>query len=129
MASSIVENKQQSSSASVSGPGGAESLGTIHWIAVGLTVLTGVLHLYAGVIEGAPPVLLAGVGFLAAVVLFVLDYRRRLLYGVGVVFTGVQIPLWYVIKMGNYTTVGYVDKAVQVVLVVVLIALFRRASS
>jgi hypothetical protein len=31
--------------------------------------------------------------------------------------------------MGNYTTVGYVDKAVQVVLVVVLIALFRRASS
>jgi hypothetical protein len=124
-----VEKKQSSASTSPPEPGETASLGTIHWVAVGLTVLTGVLHLYAGVIEGAPPVLLAGVGLLAAVVLFVLDYRRRLLYGVGIVFTGVQIPLWYVIKMGNYTTVGYVDKAVQVVLVVVLIALFRRASS
>jgi hypothetical protein len=52
------------------------------------------------------------------------DYRRPLLYLVGVVYTGIQIPLWYVVKAGEFTTVGYVDKAVQVVLVVVLAYLY-----
>jgi len=74
-------------------------------------------------------VLLAGVGFFGAIALFLLGYRRRLLYAVGVVYTGVQIPLWYVVKAGNYTTVGYVDKAVQVLLVVLLIALLWRGRS
>ena len=116
-----MSTEQQQSEAS--GSIGTASLGPIHWIAVVLTVITGVLHVYAGLIEGAPPLLLAGVGFVVAVGVFLLDYRRRLLYGVGIVYTGIQIPLWYVIKAGNYTMVGYVDKAVQVLLVVVLAVL------
>jgi len=105
----------------------SDSIPTLGWLAVGLVVVTGVLHIYAGVVEGRVPVALAGVGFLGAVALYLLDYRRRLLYLVGSVYTAVQIPLWYVVKAGEFTAVGYVDKAVQVVLVALLVYLYWRS--
>lgn len=101
-----------------------QSVGRLGWLAVALVVATGVFHVYAGVVEGRIPVALAGVGFLAATGLYLADYRRPLLYLVGIVYTAIQIPLWYVVKAGEFTTIGYVDKAVQVVLVVVLAYLY-----
>ena len=101
-----------------------ESIPTLGWLALALALITGILHVYAGVIEGRAPVALAGVGFFGAMVLYLVDYRRRLLYLVGIAYTAVQIPLWYVVKAGEYTTVGYVDKAVQVVLIVTLAYLY-----
>jgi hypothetical protein len=103
-----------------------ESLGTVHWLAILLVLTTGVIHVYAGVIEARVPVALAGLGFIGATVLFLTDYRRSLLYPVGIVYTAVQIPLWYVAKAGEYTALGYVDKAIQVILVVVLAYLYWR---
>lgn len=100
------------------------SIPTLAWVALGLVVVTGVLHIYAGVVEGRIPVALAGVGFLGAIALYLVDYRRPLLYLVGIVYTVVQIPLWYVVKAGEYTTLGYVDKLVQVVLVALLVYLY-----
>jgi hypothetical protein len=100
------------------------SIPTLGWIALGLVFVTGVLHVYAGVVEGRIPVALAGIGFLGAIGLYLVGYRRRLLYLVGIVYTAVQIPLWYVVKAGEFTTVGYVDKAVQVVLVALLVYLY-----
>lgn len=70
--------------------------------------------------------LLAGAGFLGGVVLYLRGLRRRLLTLLAVPFTAVQIPLWYVAKAGNFTLVGYVDKAAQVVLVAALVALAVR---
>lgn len=104
--------------------GKAESLAPLHWVAVGLAVFTAVTHIYAGVVEGRIPVALAGVGFLGGIGLFLREYRRRMLYLVGVVYTGVQIPLWYVAKAGEFTALGYVDKVVQVVLVALLAYLY-----
>lgn len=101
-----------------------QSVGRLGWLAVALVTVTGVIHIYAGVVEGRTPVALAGVGFLAAIVLYLVEYRRPLLYLVGIVYTAIQIPLWYVVKAGEFTTVGYVDKTVQVVLVVVLAYLY-----
>lgn len=80
--------------------------------------------MYAGIVEGRIPVTLAGVGFLVAVTLFLANYRRSLLYPVGIVYTVVQIPLWYVVNAGEYTTLGYVDKSIQAVLIVVLAFLY-----
>lgn len=105
------------------------SLGALHWIAVLLAIVTGGIHLYAGFVEGRIPVLLAGLGFLGATGLFLIGYRRRVLYSVGIVYTAVQIPLWYVAKAGEYTTLGYVDKIVQIVLVLVLAYLYWDARS
>jgi hypothetical protein len=105
----------------------ADSLGTIHWFALLAVVTTGVIHVYAGVIEARIPVSLAGLGFLGATVLFLTDYRRSFLYPVGIVYTAVQIPLWYVARAGEYTALGYVDKAVQGILIVVLAYLYWQA--
>lgn len=101
-----------------------ESVEPIQWLAVGLVLLTGILHVYAGLVEGRLPLTLAGVGFFGAIVLFLFDYRRRLLYLVGVVYTGIQIPLWYVANAGEFTALGYTDKAIQVILVAVLAYLY-----
>lgn len=89
-------------------------------VLVGITALT---HIYPGVVEGAPPLVLAGLGFLGGAALYVRGVRRQALAIAAIPYTAVQIPLWFVIKAGNYTLVGYVDKAVQVVLVLALIIL------
>ena len=103
-----------------------ESLSRLQWLAVSLVVITGVLHVYAGVIEGRIPVALAGFGYAGALVLFFVGYRRRLLYLIGVPYTAVQIPIWLVAK-SEYGVVDYVDKATQVVLILVLGYLYLSA--
>ncbi|WP_302081457.1 hypothetical protein [Salinibaculum rarum] len=107
----------------------ANGLSPLQWTAVALVATTGILHVYAGFIEGRIPVLLAGVGYGGALVLFALDYRRRLLYLVGIPYTLVQIPLWYVANAGEFTVVGYADKATQVLLVLTLVYLYWRERS
>jgi len=104
------------------------SLTQLQWLAIALVVVTGVLHVYAGVVEGRIPVALAGVGYAGALVLFFLDYRRRLLYLIGIPYTAVQFPLWIVAK-SEYGMIDYVDKAVQVVLILVLIYLYLNTPS
>lgn len=104
-----------------------DSLTPTHWFAILLVLMTGLIHVYAGLVEGRIPVSLAGVGFLGAAVLFLLDYRRPLLYLVGIAYTAVQFPLWYVAKAGEYTTLGYVDKTLQAILIVVLAYLYWKA--
>lgn len=103
-----------------------ESLASIHLVAVVLALLTGLFHLYAGLVEGRAPVTLAGLGFIGGIGLFLVGVRRRLLYPIAIAYTGVQIPLWYVAKAGEFTALGYADKAVQVLLIVVLAAIYRR---
>lgn len=110
-----------------------ETLTPLHWAAVALAVVTGIVHLAIGVMffPGAQPVafLLAGLGFFGAVVLFLIDYRRRLLYLVGVPFTALQIVLYLWL---NYrvdpavSPIEGIDKAVQVLLIVALVVLYRR---
>ena len=95
------------------------SLTRLQWLAVALVITTGVLHVYAGIVEGRIP----GVGYAGALVLFFLDYRRRLLYLIGIPYTAVQIPIWLVAK-SEYGVVDYVDKAVQVILILVLVYLY-----
>jgi hypothetical protein len=94
---------------------------------VALVVVTGILHIYAGILEGRIPVALAGVGYAGALVLFFLNYRRRLLYAIGIPYTAIQIPLWILAK-SEYGTVDYVDKAVQVALILVLAYLYVYAA-
>lgn len=98
----------------------------VHWLAVVRVLAIGVVHVYAGVVEGRIPDPLVGVRFLDAVALFLADVRRPLLYLVWILHTGVQLPLWYVANAGEYTTVGYTDESIQVLLVVLLAYLYWR---
>jgi hypothetical protein len=103
-----------------------ESLSTLHWLAAALAIATGVLHVVAGLSEGRIPVLLAGVGFVVAVGLFLADYRRPVLYLVGIPYTAIQFPLWYVARAGEFTALGYADKVIQALLIVALAVLYWR---
>ena len=109
-----------------------ESLTTLHWVGVVLAVVTGVIHLVLGVSFISDPLgwafLAAGVGFLGGVAALLVDYRRRLLYLLGIPFTAGQIVAWYFVNAPDFSTPGYVDKLVQVLLIVVLVVLYRQAS-
>lgn len=121
------------------GPGiDVGSLSGLHWVGIAAALITAAVHIRLGV--GGLPLplrvsfLLAGFGFLGAVVLVLLDYRRRAVYAVGIPFTLVQIVLWYVFNFAgggksfpaDVGTLGAVDKIAQVVLIAVLVALLRR---
>lgn len=114
------------------------SLNGLHWVGIVAALVTAAVHLRLG-LGGLPlplriSFLLAGLGFLGAVALVLLDYRRRAVYAVGIPFTLVQIVLWYVLNFAgggksfpvDVGTLGAVDKAAQIVLIAVLVALLRR---
>jgi hypothetical protein len=114
-----------------------ESMTAVHWLGVVLALVTAAVHLVLGV-RLAPSglgisFLLAGLGFLGAIALLLVGYRRRLLYLVGVPFTGAQLAIWYALNVlpegplavGAIGTFGAVDKVAQVLLIAVLIYLFR----
>lgn len=102
--------------------------------AVLLAAITGGIHLWLALEEwGEPseavPFLLAGIGFFVGISLLLFtEKRRRLLYLLGAGFTAIQIPLWVVAGMHEFS-IGVVDKAVQVLLVVVLLYAFVQSSS
>ena len=109
-----------------------ESLTSLHWAGVVLAAVTGILHLYLGVSFIASPLgwsfLFAGIGFFGGIVALLVDYRRRLVYLLGVPFTAGQIVIWYVVNAPDFGTLGIVDKVVQVLFIVVLVVLYRQES-
>lgn len=107
-----------------------ESMTSLHWIGVLLAVITGVLHLGLGVSFGLTgfgvSFLVAGIGFLGGAAAVLVDYRRRLVYLLGIPFTLGQIVAWYLVNAPEFSTLGIADKVVQVAFVVVLVVLYRR---
>ena len=111
------------------------ALRPIHWIAVALAAITGAIHLGLGLLfvtdSLGVPFLLAGAGFFGAIGLFLVGYRRRLLYLLGVPYAAAQIALWLLINRptpGTVTPVEAIDKLAQVALIVVLAYLYATRS-
>lgn len=109
------------------------SLTWMHWLAGTLALLSGVIHLVLGVMfwpQGtAIAFVLAGLGFFGGVGLALVGYRRRLLYLVGIVFVVLQIVLYFWINYRNQPAISPVegvDKAAQLILIVLLAILFRQ---
>lgn len=100
-----------------------DTLTGVHWAAVGLATITGIVHLYLYWTQEFLPFLLAGLGFFGAVGLLMLNFHRRLLYAVGVPYTAAQMVAWYVQGMPEFQ-LGVFDKAVQALLIVLLVYLF-----
>lgn len=109
---------------------GTDSLSPLHQAGIALAAVTGVLHLYLGALGAPSPLgvsfIVAAVGFFAGAAAVVKNYRRPLVYLLGVPFTLGQIVAWYVVNAPNFSTLGYVDKAAQVGLIAVLVVLYRR---
>lgn len=114
------------------------SLGSLHWVGIVAAIVTAAIHLFLGIrmLPSAMGIsfVLAGLGFVGAIALVLLNVRRRAVYAVGIPFTLVQIALWYVINFaagpksfpGDMGTLGAVDKLAQVVLLAVLVVLLRQ---
>ncbi|WP_135666152.1 DUF7475 family protein [Halorhabdus rudnickae] len=114
-----------------------ESLGGLHWVGILAALVSAAIHLLLGVRLLSSGIgisfVLAGLGFLGAIVLVLIDYRRRTVYAVGVPFVLVQIILWFMLNFINgpktfptdIGTIGAVDKIAQLVLLGVLVALLR----
>jgi succinate dehydrogenase/fumarate reductase cytochrome b subunit len=113
------------------------SLPSVAWVGIAAAVVTGLVHLYLGVRQVPSQLgisfVLAGLGFIGAVALVLVGYRRSTVYLVGVPFVLIQIVLWYYINFvgesasfpGGVGTLGAVDKIAQVVLLVVLVRLLQ----
>ena len=114
-----------------------ESLGALHWVGIIAALVSAAIHLLLGVRMFPSGMgisfILAGLGFLGAIGLVLIAYRRRTVYAVGIPFVLVQIVLWYVVNFANGSkafpgdigTFGAIDKIAQLVLLGVLIALLR----
>lgn len=107
------------------------SLTAVHWLAIALAALSGLIHLLLAVIVPWTALrvsfLLAGLGFLGAIALVLLNFRRRLLYLIGIPFVGVQIVLWYLVVEPTVATLhvlDVVDKVAQALLIVLLVYLY-----
>ncbi|MFC7078421.1 hypothetical protein [Haloarcula halophila] len=126
------------STATQSGPIDLDSLGPLHYLGIVLALVSGLIHVRLGLSFAPSPLglsfLFAGVVFVLACVAVAMDYRRRLVYGLGVPFTAGQIVLWYVVNFAggpkafpaDVGTLGAIDKIAQLVLVGVLVVLLRR---
>lgn len=114
-----------------------ESLGGLAYVGLIAAIISGLIHLRLGVGFIDSPLgisfLLAGLGFLGAVGLVLVNYRRRTVYAVGIPFTAIQIVLWYYVNFAagdkvfpaDVGTLGAIDKVAQLVLIGVLVALLR----
>lgn len=107
-----------------------ESLTPAHWVGILLAAVTGLIHLWLGVGFITDPLgwsfLFAGVVFFLGIGAVLVDYRRRLLYLLGIPFTAGQILAWYAVNAPGFSPLGIADKVVQVALIVVLLVLYAR---
>lgn len=115
-----------------------ESLTTLHWVAMIFASATGLVHLAFGVSNLGTPLgiafLIAGLGYVGAIMLFLRGYRRQRLYLIGIPYVGAHVVLYVVINWpnvvfladGSVFVVGLVDKAIELLLIVALIVLYRR---
>ncbi|ODR80224.1 hypothetical protein BG842_21745 [Haladaptatus sp. W1] len=108
------------------------ALTSLDYVGIVLVVLTGVIHIYEGIEdldEGIIGILflLAGLGFFGALVLLYLGVNQPLLYGVGIIYTGIQFVAYFILRWPSiYDPLGLFDKAIQAVLILVLAILYVR---
>lgn len=94
-----------------------------------LTLTTAIIHLYLGSL-GLPLFVLNGFGYLALLAALYLPipqltpYRSTIRW-VLVGYTALTIVLWLLITGGASTAIGYIDKIVEVLLIILLVAQAR----
>ncbi|SHL32351.1 hypothetical protein [Haladaptatus paucihalophilus] len=92
----------------------------IHFGVALLVLFTAAVHFYLYFEHGEQIMALAGLGFLGGIGLFFIDVNRLYLYGVGILYTAVQILLWITDGMPHVGSFGLIDKVVQVLLIIAL---------
>lgn len=102
------------------------SLSPLYWAGIGLAAVTGAVHLRLGVARGAPPLIVAGIGFVAGIAAVVPGVRRRTVVLLGIPFTAGQVLLHLVAHAPDFPRPGLGDKVAQGTLLAVPVVLYRR---
>lgn len=108
------------------------TLTPLHWIAIVAAVVTGLIHLLLGILifPGSFGIafILASIGFGIGILAVLINYHRKMIYLLGIPFTGGQIVLWYVFNqpIPPVSAPEVVDKLTQLILILALILLYRR---
>lgn len=107
-----------------------DSVTRLHWIGIVAATVTAGVHLYLGLQIGGTfgaAFLVATAGFLGGIGAVLFDYRRRLVYLLGIPFTAGQVVMWYAFNdVPPVPPIEAVDKLAQIALIAVLVALLRR---
>ena len=113
-----------------------ESLGVLRRVGTLAATVTAVIHLRLGVrlVPSQPGIsfLPAGLGFLGAIGLILIGWRRRLVYAAGIPFTLAQVGIRYALTFAKTParspavgTISAVDGVAQLPSVAVLVAVLR----
>lgn len=107
-----------------------ESLTPLHWVGVVTAAISAGVHLYLSVPTGGTfgaAFVFASAGFIGGIAAVLANYRRRLVYLLGIPFTGGQIVMWYLInEVPPISAIEGVDKVSQALLILVLAVLLRQ---
>lgn len=108
------------------------SLDLLHWVAIGLAAIVGLVQIAVGTLAADDPLgialALGGLGLFAWILLVVLGYSRRLLTLAAIPYAVVQILLWWTLsdlEVGNLLEPGLVVAALQLALLVILVWLYE----
>lgn len=113
-----------------------------HWAAAVFAAITGIVHLYLGVIllgSGATArfggvslgigfntlFLIGGVGYFVGLGVFLTRYWRRAFYLLAAAYPGLMI-IWWLANGTPLFTVGAPDKVIQLLLVITALYLYRQ---
>lgn len=94
------------------------SLGTFEWLGIALAVVLGIAYFPLG--TGALPesigiaFLLAGVGYLGAVGLVLVGYRRRLVYAIGIAYNALLIVLYFLFQQPSLAEIEPFAGAIKI---------------
>lgn len=95
----------------------------IHWLAVVLVLVTAGIHASIGVRTGRPEFVIAGLVFVAGLLLFFTRLFRPVLYLVGAAYIALLTVMW-VLAGTPFFAVGMLDAAVHVALFGLFVYLF-----
>ncbi len=110
-------------------PATQSRLGAMQFVILLLVLATGLIHLWKGISDGLLMFIANGIGYLvlaaaAYLPIAALANFRTLAKWALLAFTGVTIIGWVLI--GERSAIGYITKAIEVVLVILLIGDLRR---
>lgn len=112
-----------------------EGLTPVHYSGVLAAFISGSIHFYLAPAIGLNALgvsfLFAAVGFYLGSIAVLYDYRRKLVYLLGVPFTAAQIVIWYYMNriplevfLRGEPFLDFVDKIAQIILIIILVYLY-----
>ena len=96
----------------------------LRWLAVVLLLATALIHISIGFSSGFPVFYVMGIIYLVGVGSLAVNMRPRLFQPLALVYTVILLVIWAAV--GFRDVIAYVDKVLEVILVVDLIVLIRR---